>query len=44
MKLGNGNRKFTEYSGNVLENVKIKWEDNIKADLKKIGCNVLKRN
>jgi hypothetical protein len=44
MKLGTGNRKFTRYCGIVLENLRMEWKDNIKADLKKIGRNVLKLN
>ena len=44
MKLGTENKKFTRYYGTVLENLKLKWKGNIKADLKKIGRNVLKRN
>jgi hypothetical protein len=30
MKLGTGNKKFTRYYGTVLENLKMKWKDNIK--------------
>jgi hypothetical protein len=44
IKVGTGNQKFTRYYRTVLENQKMKWKDNIKDDLKKIGCNVLKLN
>jgi hypothetical protein len=44
MKLGTGNMKFTRYYKNVLENLKMNWKNNVKADLKKIGRNVLKLN
>ena len=44
MKLGTGNMKITRYFGTVLENLKMKWKDDIKIDLKKIGRNALKPN